>query len=215
MSTYCVSDIHGEYERFLLLLEIIQFSESDTMYVIGDIIDRKPSGVDIAFYILEHPNIILMKGNHEQMCLDTLGPLSVYGARDLWQSNGGSPTRRELLYMCSAQERREVLRLFEKAPVTLELEVNGNCFYLVHGCPTEKGEGPLWDRVEIDDPRPFPDKTVIVGHTPTSYLRKDFSKPFTIWYGDGIIDIDCGCGNDTPNRRLACLRLDDMQEFYV
>ena len=31
-----------------------------------------------------------------------------------------------------------------------------------------------------------------------------------------IIDIDCGCGNlRSEHRRLACLRLDDMAEFYV
>ena len=39
---------------------------------------------------------------------------------------------------------------------------------------------------------------------------------FRIWRGDGIIDIDCGCGHHrTEHRRLAGLRLDDMAEFYV
>lgn len=39
---------------------------------------------------------------------------------------------------------------------------------------------------------------------------------YSIWHGNGIIDIDCGCGNlNAPHRRLACLRLDDMAEFYV
>ena len=37
-----------------------------------------------------------------------------------------------------------------------------------------------------------------------------------IWHGNNIIDIDCGCGNlRSEHRRLACLRLDDMAEFYV
>ena len=36
----------------------------------------------------------------------------------------------------------------------------------------------------------------------------------SIWHGNGIIDIDCGNLN-APHRRLACLRLDDMAEFYV
>ena len=35
--TYFVSDIHGEYELFCALLKKIHFSESDTMYVCGDI----------------------------------------------------------------------------------------------------------------------------------------------------------------------------------
>ena len=34
-----------------------------------------------------------------------------------------------------------------------------------------------------------------VGHT-----------PFRLWPGDGIISIDCGCGNrKAAHRRLACL----------
>ena len=48
-----------------------------------------------------------------------------------------------------------------------------------------------------------------------SDIHGDMDSPFAIWFGSGIIGIDCGCGNKTENRRLACLRLDDMREFYV
>ena len=34
-------------------------------------------------------------------------------------------------------------------------------------------------------------------------------------HGNGVIDIDCGCGLKTEYARLACLRLNDMAEFYV
>lgn len=38
----------------------------------------------------------------------------------------------------------------------------------------------------------------------------------SIWHSAGIIDVDCGCGNQKAEHcRLACLRLDDMAEFYV
>ena len=40
MSTYVISDIHGNYEAYMRLLEKIRFSESDTLYVLGDILDR-------------------------------------------------------------------------------------------------------------------------------------------------------------------------------
>lgn len=39
--------------------------------------------------------------------------------------------------------------------------------------------------------------------------------PFEIFHAPGLIGIDCGCGNETDLRRLACLRLEDMREFYV
>lgn len=41
--TYFVSDIHGEYDLFLKLLDKLRFSDSDTMYVLGDIIDKGSS----------------------------------------------------------------------------------------------------------------------------------------------------------------------------
>ena len=36
-----------------------------------------------------------------------------------------------------------------------------------------------------------------------------------IIHAPGLIAIDCGCGNATDLRRLACLRLDDLKEFYI
>ena len=45
--TYCVSDIHGEYEKFLELLKKIHFSSEDTLYIIGDIMDRGPQPITL------------------------------------------------------------------------------------------------------------------------------------------------------------------------
>lgn len=45
---YVVSDLHGEYELFLNLLKIINFSENDEMYICGDIIDKGKSSVRLA-----------------------------------------------------------------------------------------------------------------------------------------------------------------------
>ena len=36
-----------------------------------------------------------------------------------------------------------------------------------------------------------------------------------IHHAEGFIDIDCGCSYRRPLKTLGCLRLDDMQEFYV
>ena len=33
MATYVISDIHGEYERFMELLEEIELKDTDTLYV--------------------------------------------------------------------------------------------------------------------------------------------------------------------------------------
>ena len=80
---YCMSDIHGELDRFKAMLDLINFSSDDTLYIIGDVIDRHPGGVEILKIIKDTPNMFMLLGNHEQMCLDTLGPNSVYGSRRL------------------------------------------------------------------------------------------------------------------------------------
>ena len=80
----------------------------------------------------------------------------------------------------------------------------------------KKTEDRVWARPDKETANPLPGKMVIVGHTPTPYLMElNKSEAFRIWRGEGIIGIDCGCGNKTPRRRLACLRLEDMAEFYV
>lgn len=64
--------------------------------------------------------------------------------------------------------------------------------------------------------KPLSGHICIVGHTPTVFLTDGHDEDFSIWHGDGILDIDCGCGSmKAAHRRLACLRLDDMAEFYV
>lgn len=179
-------------------------------------IDRGSLGVDILRMIMDAPNMTMLLGNREQMCLDTLGPHNEYGARDLWRQNGGMPTYRELLYHRTPHERNMILRFLAGLPDQLDIVVERQKFHLVHGCPGSDHDTRIWGRVEEDSKSPYHDTICIVGHTPTNFLTGRNDEDFRIWHGDGIIDIDCGCGNrKAEHRRLACLRLDDMAEFYV
>lgn len=63
-------------------------------------------------------------------------------------------------------------------------------------------------------------RIIIFGHTMTDHFRGR-RYPMEIWYGKGLIGFDCGAsypeGIDPwlgRSGRLACLRLDDMKEFY-
>lgn len=44
---YVMSDIHGNMRRFRSVLEKIQLRPEDTLYVLGDVIDRHPYGIEI------------------------------------------------------------------------------------------------------------------------------------------------------------------------
>ena len=69
MAHYVVADIHGEADRFHAMLEKIQFSDEDTLYIIGDVIDRGPDGIKLLQEIMNTPNMVMLLGNHEYMML--------------------------------------------------------------------------------------------------------------------------------------------------
>ena len=72
IATFVVSDIHGEYELFIRLLEEIQLKETDTLYVLGDILDRGPHPIQIILKLMEMSNVVCLTGNHELMALEPL-----------------------------------------------------------------------------------------------------------------------------------------------
>lgn len=37
---YVMSDIHGCYEQFMIMLKKIHFTDTDILYILGDVIDR-------------------------------------------------------------------------------------------------------------------------------------------------------------------------------
>ena len=44
---YAMSDLHGCYDKYIKMLEKINFSNNDTLYVLGDIVDRGADGIKI------------------------------------------------------------------------------------------------------------------------------------------------------------------------
>lgn len=51
MVTFVVSDLHGCYNEFLEMLELIKFKDTDKMIVLGDVIDRNWGGVKLLHHI--------------------------------------------------------------------------------------------------------------------------------------------------------------------
>ena len=68
--TYVISDIHGEYELFMKLLEKIDYKEGDLLYVCGDFIDKGAQSVKLAKQLFSMPGAYCIRGNHEEISLD-------------------------------------------------------------------------------------------------------------------------------------------------
>ena len=226
---YILSDIHGNEKRFASVLKQIALRPEDTLYVLGDVIDRYPGGIRILRQIMAMPNAKMLLGNHEYMMLRALGEPADDNADDgraqtHWYRNGGGVTH--LHWKCIRKSlRREILDYLHSLPLRYDVEVNGNTYLLVHGAPAENFDGAppyinpthyaVWKRLEAGE---WTGKaTLIFGHTPTRHYQENC--PMEIWRGENCIGIDCGCGypESGPNSafgRLACLRLDDGAVFY-
>ena len=222
---YVASDIHGQYEKLVKLLEAINFNSTDELYILGDIIDRGPEIVKVVDLVMNTPNIHMILGNHEDMFLNYWRTKSIWD-EGLRYKNGGGKTDAEFSQLPQSKVE-EYVKFFESLPIELELTVNNKVYWLVHGNyvtekernyfnPLEYRSNIIWGRVKKEDMGPK-DKIVIFGHTPTDkYLGKD--NPFAIWKNGNVIGIDCGLAKISVYEdkcRLGCLCLDDMTEIYV
>lgn len=228
---YVISDLHGRFDRYQQMLEVIEFTLDDTLYVLGDVIDRGPDGIKILQDMMFRPNVFPFLGNHEftaAICLpwlmqevtdQSLNALdgTQIAALSEWIANGGGVTLRSLKELAT-EEREEVLEYFREMELFAEVETNGRSFVLTHSGLSNFSPGRPLSDYNLEDflfCRPgmdtvyFPDKLLIFGHTPTRYLSgQDKILRQKTW-----IDIDCGCA--APSGRLGCLCLDTMEEFYT
>lgn len=234
-----MSDIHGLSDRFFEMLDLLNLNEQDHVYILGDVIDRGPDGIEILQYIKAQDNFTLLMGNHELMMLEyyetkanLLPDLMVI---QRWYRNGCEPTIKEFDKL-SKEKQKELLTYLRSLPLAIsDLKVNDKMYYLVHGAPIKSlKEGCVyldsdimklftpadfvWNRIN-NDTSFFDDRVVIVGHTITAYYQK--VSPYAIWHNkmllkdSNLIDIDCGCACNDNNTRLCCLRLDDLKVFYA
>ena len=67
MSTYVCSDIHGQYDLYKTMLNEINFTTEDHLYILGDMIDRGEDGIRVLQDVASRPNVTCLLGNHEYM----------------------------------------------------------------------------------------------------------------------------------------------------
>ena len=63
--TYVMSDLHGCYEAYRSMLEKIHFGMDDTLYILGDTVDRGPDGMKLLLDMMERHNVTVLRGNHD------------------------------------------------------------------------------------------------------------------------------------------------------
>ena len=231
--TYVISDIHGCADKYRAMLDKIGFSDSDVLYVLGDVIDRRYGGISVLLDMMSRPNVVPILGNHELLALPTLRRMAldlpgVSPGKKLdiiektaeyrkWMRNDGVPTDMEFR-PSTREEKRRIVDYIEDFRLYAEIEVAGERYHLSHTLPyfdpaVSIHDVPLAEFVWGDPDyatRYDPEVTFVTGHTPTALI--DPASMGRIWRANGHIAIDCGVAFGC---RLACLRLDNGREYYV
>lgn len=230
---YCISDIHGDYEGYIKLLKKVRFSDSDTLYVIGDVIDRGKQSIKILKDMMMRPNVIPIIGNHEYMGIQCLKFLMreiteeniaivnedfIQGILE-WQSVGGQATIDEFAKL-SIDEKQDIIDYLEEFSLYEEVTVNGRRYVLVHaGLCNFETDRPLEDyqlhELIFVSPEYFRvyylDKYLVTGHLPTNCIPEN-SRPHFIFKGNNHIAIDCG---NAFGGQLGMICLDTGEEYYI
>ena len=131
----------------------IDLQSDDTMYVLGDVVDRYPDGIKILRRIMKMPNARMLMGNHEYMMLQAIGHCrnaaderanTNWKQRRHWYQNGGRVTHEQLKHI-RLDARAEIFRFIRQLPVNMEVTVNGIKYKLVHASPVENYMSSYWD----------------------------------------------------------------------
>lgn len=218
---YFISDIHGEYDLLVRLLEKIRFSVSDNLFVLGDMIDKGNDSVRVLKELYSMQNVLCILGNHEYDFLKYYRSLMMNATSDfdliLKKLQEYFPYDSEILTW-------ELLDWMDD----LKPFVNTDEYLGVHaGVPLELDgrikplenasiEQLVYDRnfkninTFVNDKR-----TVLYGHTPTSYINeigKIIQYPRENGIGYSRIHIDTGV---YLTGILGCYCFDTDRCFYV
>ena len=180
---------------FTKMLQKIRLGETDTLYFLGDAVDRGDDPVGVLETMMERENIIPIIGNHDLVAASVLEKLEEYDLTEkfatgtanhfpepglgavirFWRDDGGKATL-EAFAKIGKSDRERLIGFMKSFRKFAEVTVNGRDFVMVHGgLPGFTPEKPLADYQLLQvvsertdySRRYFPDKFLVTGHTPT------------------------------------------------
>jgi len=226
-----MSDIHGCYNQYRQLLDKIRFTDDDTLYVLGDVVDRGEQPMKVLLDMSMRANVIPIVGNHEYFAINILGKLGteitegnlsqlgdIIEDVNNWQEYGGGTTLRDYGKL-TKDERAAIYDYLTEFSLYEMVTVNGKTYVLTHaGLPPNATLGnlyrfDLYDFVTASvDYRKiyFQNVTLVTGHTPTFKISKEHHGK--VYRGNNHLAIDAG---GIFGGAFACVCLDTGEAFYV
>ena len=219
---FVMSDIHGQYDLFLKMLDRINLKREDLLVIIGDICDRGKKSYEIYIKCMKMIklgyNLKFILGNHEDMFLEDLEndyPIryeteySVFRNSKYFENKDMKDWHEENFF----EEIEWLVKWLKNCP----LVISGNENIFVHagldlnkGLEKQEKETVLWTReefwlmenVELEE---YKGKNIYFGHTPN--INGRISKKT-----DRIKGIDCGA---FFTHFLGCVEVKSQKEIYV
>ena len=221
--TYVIANPCGNLEKFQSLLSKIRFSERDTLYVIGNLVDYGPDPIGLVEELSYSPNIYPVAGARDFLAARLLSGFEKMSAGEApapdfvaemsdWVRDGGMPTMAGYRAL-DADGREGVLDYLGEMALYEEITTEGKKFVLVYAgiAGFEKGDDPadflpddFFSEPLAKDVRLFDNATVIVGGVPTGSGK--------IERGEGSLYLDCGAKDGGP---LAAYCLETDEVFYT
>ncbi|PQA90388.1 serine/threonine protein phosphatase 1 [Chryseobacterium piscicola] len=174
MRLIVIADIHGNDEKFRKALKSVSLKKTDKLILLGDLIDRGKKSKQVLDTIIllkdtGFKDIIMIRGNHEQMFLDSIEDES---KEYMWLRNGGDKTLQSFRVNYLNQIPKLYLDLIKSSVYFYEY----NDFLFVHAGidfnskdPLNDTKSLLWTReMTLENYRnsKFSEKKIVHGHTP-------------------------------------------------
>jgi serine/threonine protein phosphatase 1 len=208
MRQLAITDIHGCRTTFEALLDTIGFSQSDTLYLLGDYVDRGPDskGVIDQIWALQRAGYTIhcLKGNHEELVLRAAYGNFTY--LEKWLLTDGKDTMDSFGVTQCADIPLEYLQWMEQLPYYLEVDR----YILVHAGLDFSIADPLSDTSEMCWIRNWyqhirydwlQDRIILHGHTPVTTETIEYQK-HNLNHSQ-YLDLDAGCVYGDPRHWKA------------
>jgi len=223
-ATYVIGDVHGRSRLLDQLLRDVPWNiQTDKIVFLGDLIDRGNDAPGVIDRVMEiqaaSPNVVVLRGNHEQMLLDCLD----YGDPQwLIPENGGIATLAS--YGITLSELNEIgeidiparhIDFIRNLPFYHEDE---QAIYVHAGLvpgrhPSETDPTILmWSR-DRTFYTGYDEKLCFFGHTPTQFLpREGRKRRFGIYVRGGCIGMDTSGDEQSP---LSCIKVETFTLYQA
>ncbi|MGO4545388.1 metallophosphoesterase [Paenibacillus sp. 2TAB23] len=210
--TVVISDIHGYYQTFLSLLDMIQYNAiHDRLVLLGDYVDGGPSSLQVVQHVRgldKLSGVSCIGGNHDDMFLNWLDDRDYILSPYTSARNGGWQTIRSFCPWYVDELDDEKARIYIKQKYATEVHFLRNLKYFTedqHHIYVHAGIDPElshWRHTSTKDYRWIRGKfhthdgilpifkKIVFGHEVTARLHH--SKQFDPWFGKQMIGIDGG-----------------------